>query len=106
MTNNENVAILLLQSNAGKKMCFCVCVTLGLLVAVGVVQHVSHGEEGVAEDIRRDRPVFGVDQEHALQQRHKLPPVSLLHVQVTGIRAQHQVHLHPHTNYTDSDANI
>ena len=51
---------------------------MGLLVTVGVVQQMSHGEEGVAEYIRGNRPVLGVDQQHRFQQRHKLSAVSLL----------------------------
>lgn len=64
-----------------------------LQVTVWVVQQVSHGEEGVIEDTRRLRPVLGTDQQHALQQRHKLPPVGLLRLHIAGVQAQDQVHL-------------
>ena len=64
-----------------------------LLVTVGVVQHMSHGEEGVAEYIRGNRPVFGVHQQHSFQQKHKLSAVGLLCMHVAGVGAHHQVHL-------------
>lgn len=73
---------------------FCVnIVVAALLVTVWVVQQMSHREERVIEDAGGNSPVLGVDQQHALQQRHKLPPVGLLCLHVTGIRTQHQVHL-------------
>lgn len=53
----------------------------------------SHSEEGVTEDTGGNSPVFGIDQKHALKQRHKLPPVCLLCLHVSVIRTQHQVHL-------------
>ncbi len=53
----------------------------------------SHSEEGVIEDAGGNSPVLSIDQQHAPQQRHKLPPVSLLCLHVTVIRTQHQVHL-------------
>lgn len=58
-----------------------------------VVQQMSHGEKGVIEDAGRISPVLSTDQQHALQQRHKLSPVSLLRLHVTGIKTQNQVHL-------------
>lgn len=64
-----------------------------LLVTMRVVQQVSHGEEGVIEDAGGNRPVLGGDQQHALQQRHKLPPVGLLCEHVAVIGSEHQVHL-------------
>lgn len=73
---------------------FCVnIVVAALLVTVWVVQQMSHREERVIEDAGGNSPVLGVDQQHALQQRHKLPPVGFLCLHVTGIRTQHQVHL-------------
>lgn len=68
-------------------------VVVALLVTVWVVQQMSHSEEGVTEDIGGNSPVLSSDQQHALQQRHKLPPVGLLCLHVTVIRTQHQVHL-------------
>lgn len=71
----------------------CRCQIAALLVAVWVVQQVGHGEEGVIEDAGGNSPVLSVDQQHAFQQGHKLPPVSLLCLHVPGVRTQHQVHL-------------
>lgn len=53
----------------------------------------SHSEEGVTEDSGGNNPVLSIDKQHALQQRHKLPPVCLLCLHVAVIRTQHQVHL-------------
>lgn len=53
----------------------------------------SHGEEGVVEDVGGNGPVLGVDQQHGLQQGHELPPVRLLRLHVAVVGAQHQVHL-------------
>lgn len=47
----------------------------------------------MVEDIGGDSPVLGVDQQHGLQQRHKLSPVCFLCLHVAVIRTQHQVHL-------------
>lgn len=58
-----------------------------------VVQQMSHGKKGVIEDAGRISPVLSTDQQHALQQRHKLSPVSLLRLHVTGVKTQNQVHL-------------
>lgn len=58
-----------------------------------VVQQMSHSEEGVIEDAGGNSSVFSIDQQHAPQQRDKLPPVNLLCLHVTVIRTQHQVHL-------------
>lgn len=58
-----------------------------------VVQQVSHGEKGVIEDAGGIGPVLGADQQHALQQGHKLSPVSLLRVRIAAIGTQKQVHL-------------
>lgn len=63
------------------------------LVTVREVQEMDGGEEGVIEDAAGSDPVLSVDQQHALQQRHKLPPVGLLCLHVGGIRSQHHVHL-------------
>lgn len=68
-------------------------VVAALLVTVWVVQQMSHSEEGVIEDTGGNSPVPSINQQHALEQRHKLPPVSLLCLHVTVIRTQHQVHL-------------
>lgn len=68
-------------------------VVVALLVTVWVVQQMSHGEEGVTEDAGGNNPVLGIDEQHAFQQRYKLPPVGLLCLHVTGIRTQYQVHL-------------
>lgn len=70
-----------------------VAAVVALLVTVWVVQQMSHGEEGVTEDAGGNDPVLGVDEQHAFQQRHELPPVGLLCLHVAGVRAQHQVHL-------------
>lgn len=53
----------------------------------------GHCEEGVVEDAGWLRPVLSADQQHALQQGHKLPPVSLLRLHIAGVKAQDQVHL-------------
>lgn len=53
----------------------------------------SHCEKGVIEDTRWLCPVLSTDQQHALQQRHKLSPVSLFRLHITGIKTQNQVHL-------------
>lgn len=53
----------------------------------------SHSKEGVTEDAGGKNPVLSINQQHAFQQRHKLPPVCLLCLHVTVIRTQHQVHL-------------
>lgn len=68
-------------------------VVAALLVTVWVVQQMSHSEEGVIEDAGRNSPVLSIDQQHALQQRHKLSPVCFLCLHVTVIRTEHQVHL-------------
>lgn len=63
------------------------------LVAVWVVQQMSHGEEGVTEYACGDGALLGGDGQHALQQRHKLPPVHLLRLHVAVVVTQDQVHL-------------
>jgi len=68
-------------------------VAAALLVTVRVVQQVGHGEERVAEDAGGDGPVLGVDEQHTLQQGHKLPAVGLLRLHVAAVGAQHHVHL-------------
>lgn len=68
-------------------------VVVDSLVAVWVVQQVGHGEEGVAEDVGGNGALLGGDQQHALQQRHKLPPVHLLRLRVAAVVTQDQVHL-------------
>lgn len=70
-----------------------IAVVAALLVTVWVVQQMSHSEEGVTEDTGWNSPVLSSDQQHALQQRHKLSPVSLLRLHDTIIRTQHQIHL-------------
>lgn len=62
-------------------------------VTVWIVQEMSHCEKGVIKDTRWIGPVFSADQQHALQQRHKLSPVSLLRLHITGIKTQNEVHL-------------
>lgn len=62
-------------------------------MTVWVVQQMGHCEKGVIEDAGRVRPVLSADQQHALQQRHKLSPVSLLRLHIVGVKAQDQVHL-------------
>lgn len=64
-----------------------------LQVTVWVVQQMSHCEKGVIKDTRWIGPVLSTDQQHALQQRHKLSPVSLLCLHITGLKTQNQVHL-------------
>lgn len=68
-------------------------VALDSLVAVWVVQQMSHGEEGVTEYAGGDGALLGGDLQHALQQRHKLPPVHLLRLHVAVVVTQDQVHL-------------
>lgn len=68
-------------------------VTAHSLVTVWIVEEMSHGQEGVVEDTGRNGPVLGVDQQHAPQQRHKLPAVWALRLHVAVVRSQHQVHL-------------
>lgn len=68
-------------------------IVAALLVTVWEIQQVSHSEERMIEDTGRNSPVFSSDEQHALQQGHKLLPVSLLCLHVTVIRTQHQVHL-------------
>lgn len=63
------------------------------LVAVWVVQQMSHGEEGVTENAGGNGALLGGDHQHALQQRHKLPPVHLLRLHVAVVVTQDQVHL-------------
>lgn len=72
---------------------FVETVVAALLVAVWVVQQMSHSEEGVTEDTGGNSSVFSCDQQHALQQRHKLPPVGLLCLHVTVIRTENRVYL-------------
>lgn len=66
----------------------------------------SHSEEGVTEDTGGNSPVLGIDQQHALKQRHKLPPVCLLCLHVSVIRTQHQVHLTEQVTATNLGLNI
>lgn len=68
-------------------------VVLDSLVAVWVVQQMSHGEERVTEYAGGNGALLGGDQQHALQQRHKLPPVHLLCLHVAIVVTQDQVHL-------------
>lgn len=68
-------------------------VVVALLVTVWVVQQMSHSEEGVIENAGWNSPLLSSNQQHALQQRHKLPPVSLLCLHVAIIMTQDQVHL-------------
>lgn len=70
-----------------------VAVVVALLVTVWVVQQMSHSEEGVIENTGWNSPLLSSNQQHALQQRHKFPPVSLLCLHVTIIMTQDQVHL-------------
>lgn len=63
------------------------------LVAVWEVQQMSHGEEGVTEDAGRNRALLCADGQHALQQRHKLPPVHLLRLHVAVVMTQDHVNL-------------
>lgn len=64
-----------------------------LLVAVWKVKQVLHGHKGVAESFCGGDPLLGIDQQHLLQQAHKLPTVGLLREQVTTFQIHHQVHL-------------
>lgn len=71
----------------------CASTVIFLQVTVWVVQQVSHSEKGMIEDTGWNSPVLSTDKKHALQQRHKLSPVSLLCLHITGIGTQNQVHL-------------
>lgn len=48
------------------------------LVAVRKVKQVLHCHKGVAESFCGGDPLFCIDQQHLLQQAHKLPTVCLL----------------------------
>lgn len=63
------------------------------LVAVGKVKQVLHCHKGVAESFSGGNPLFCINQQHLLQQAHKLPTVCLLREQVTTFQIHHQVHL-------------
>lgn len=60
-----------------------------LLGTVWEVLQMSHGEEGLAEDTGGDSPVLSIEEQHALQQRHKFPPVCFLCLHVAAIGTQH-----------------
>lgn len=77
----------------GKRFFFFLSNKQALLVAVWKVKQVLHGHKGVAESFCGGDPLLRIDQQHLLQQAHKLPTVGLLREQVTTFQIHHQVHL-------------
>lgn len=63
------------------------------LVAVGEVKQVLHCHKGVAESFRGGNSLFCINQQHLLQQAHKLSPICLLSQRVTTFHIHHQVYL-------------
>lgn len=64
-----------------------------LLVAVGEVKQVLHCHKGVAKSFHGGNSLFCINQQHLLQQAHKLSTICLLSQQVTTFHIHHQVHL-------------
>ena len=67
--------------------------TVDSLVAVGKIKQVLHCHKGVVESLGWGNPLLRVNQQHLLQQAHKLQTVCLLCQQVTTFQIHHQVHL-------------
>lgn len=72
---------------------------------MGKVQQVLHRYEGVAESFCRGDPLLRINQQHLLQQAHKLSAVRLLHQQVATFQIHHQVHLE-NRNSTDEQEQV
>ncbi len=70
------------SSELCRKVKMTTCLKIGgkkdSLVAMGKVEQVLHCHKGVAESFGRGDPLFCVNQQHFLQEAHKLPTICLL----------------------------
>lgn len=64
-----------------------------VLRAVGEIQEVGHGDEGVVERLDGGDPLVGVDGQHLGQQVDELPAVGLLRQHVAALQVRRHVHL-------------
>lgn len=67
--------------------------TNDVLVTMGEVKEVLHSEKGVGEGISGGQSLISVDQQHGLQEVHKLPAVCFLSHLIGPLHAKNQIHL-------------
>lgn len=60
---------------------------------MGEVKEVLHSEERVGESVAGSQSPISIDQQHGLQEGHKLPAICLFSQLVGPLHAQNKVHL-------------